>query len=80
VLRKKYLKGIDVSSWIKINDFKFSVASVIWRNLMTAMPILLRWMAWTVDCGKQISLGLDAFVGGNDSVFFHLPLFHIFTI
>jgi ribonuclease HI len=74
VLRKKYLKGIDVPSWIKRNDFKHSVASVIWRNLMTTMPIILRWTAWTVGCGKQISLGMDAFVGGNDRCFLSHPL------
>jgi hypothetical protein len=74
VLRKKYLKGIDVSSWIKRNYFKYFVASVIWRNLMLVMPIILRWTAWTVGCEKQISLGLDAFFGGNDLCFLSSPL------
>jgi len=41
---------------------------------MTTLPIILRWMAWIVGCGKQISLGLDAFVGGNDLCFLSLPL------
>jgi hypothetical protein len=52
---------------------------------MTAMPIILRWMAWTVGCGKQISLGLDAFVGGNDVFSFsplisHLHNMNIFSL
>jgi hypothetical protein len=86
VLRKKYLKGIDVPSWIKRNNFNFPTASIIWRNLMTALPIILRWIAWTVGSGNQISLGLDAFIGGNDLCFLsptlisHIHNLNIFTL
>jgi hypothetical protein len=41
---------------------------------MSTMPIILRWTTWTVGCGKQITLGLDAFVGGNDSCFLSTSL------
>ena len=68
------MKGIDVPSWMRRNDFKYSVASVIWRNLMSVIPIILWWTTWTVGCGKQINLGLDAFVGGNDSCFLSTSL------
>jgi len=36
---------------------------------MSALPIILRWITWSVGNGKLISIGLDAFIGGNDRCF-----------
>jgi hypothetical protein len=34
---------------------------------MNSMPIIKRWLAWLIGCGKQVILGLDPFIGGNAS-------------
>ena len=34
VLKKKYLKGIDLTSWLHKEEYKFPVASIIWKNFM----------------------------------------------
>jgi hypothetical protein len=59
-----------------MNDFNLFVDPFIWRNFMIAMPIILKWTAWTVGCGKQISIGLNAFIGGNYLCFLSSPLIH----
>jgi hypothetical protein len=86
VLKKKYLKGIDLTSWIRKNESKFSVASIIWKNFMNSLPLIKIWLAWSVGSGKQVILGLDPFIGGNalctlsGPLIKHLNNVHIFTL
>jgi hypothetical protein len=76
VLKKKYLKGIDLTSWLRKNECKFPVASIIWKNFMNSLPLIKRWLAWSIGCGKQVILGLDPFIGGNTSFSLSGPLIH----
>jgi hypothetical protein len=86
VLKKKYLKGIDLTSWLHKEEYKFPVASIIWKNFMGSLPIIKRWLAWSIGCGKQIMIGLDPFIGCNasfrlsDSLIQHLNNLHIFSL
>jgi len=65
IMRKKYLKGLDVVTWLKKHTLVFKIASLVWRNLMTTLPIIKRWLTWKVGSGQRILLGMDPFVGGG---------------
>ena len=50
------------------------------------MPIIKRWLAWSIGCGKHVILRLDPFIGGNASfrlsspLIQHLNNLHIFSL
>jgi hypothetical protein len=86
VLKKKYLKGIYLTSWLCKEEYKFQVASFIWKIFMGSLPIIKQWLAWSIGCGKQIMIGLDPFIRCNasfrlsDSLIQHLNNLHIFSL
>jgi len=46
ILRNKYLKGMEVVSWLRKEQCYFHKASIIWRNLLSALPVIKNWIAW----------------------------------
>jgi len=86
VLKKKYLKGIDLTSWLCIEEYKLPVASIILKHFMNLLLVIKRWMAWSIGNGKQVIIGLDPFIGSNDSyritgpLIKHLNKLHIFSL
>jgi hypothetical protein len=86
ILRKKYLKGIDIVSWLRNDVHTMQSSSIIWQNLMHSLPIIKRWLAWEIGTGQCIVLGRDPFIGCNDFYQISTPLLqflnshHIFTL
>lgn len=65
-MRRKYLKGVDVVSWLRSKKhFAFQIASIIWKNILTTLLVVKRWIAWKVGTGTRVLLGLDPFLGGG---------------
>ena len=65
LMRKKYMKGVKVTKWLRKEMEGYSIASLLWRNLITASPIIKGWLAWEVGSGNQIHVGMDPFIGGG---------------
>jgi hypothetical protein len=74
ILNKKYLKGLDLISWLRREEHKFPVASIIWKNFMFSFPIIKRWLAWSIGSGNRVILGYDPFIGCNSSYKLSGPL------
>jgi hypothetical protein len=64
-IKKKYLKGSDVVFWLRLENYKFSVASNFWRNFLSTLPLLKKWLVWSVGNGSQVLIGQDPFVGSG---------------
>ena len=64
-MRRKYFKGDDVVSWLRKKHFALPIASIIWKNILTTLPMVKRWIAWKVGIGTGVILGLDPFLGGG---------------
>jgi len=44
-LSRKYLKGIDIISWLCRDDHKPQGSSIIWKKFMCSLSIIKRWLA-----------------------------------
>jgi hypothetical protein len=60
---KKYLKGVDVIFWLHSGNFKCVVASNFWRNFLSTLSLLKKWLVWSVGLGVRVLVGQDPFVG-----------------
>jgi hypothetical protein len=65
VLCKKYLKGIDLISWLRRDSHPTQGSSIIWKNFMGSLSIIKRWLAWEIGSGTRVVLGRDPFIGCN---------------
>jgi hypothetical protein len=74
VLNKKYLKGVDIISWLRREDHNSQGTSIIWKNYMCSFPIIKRWLAWEIGSGNRVILGHDPFIGCNSSFKLSDPL------
>lgn len=63
ITRKKYLKGVEVVSWLQKKHTSFPSASIIWKNIFYVLPIVKNWVAWKVGSGLRVLLGLVPFIG-----------------
>jgi len=85
-MRRKYLKGLDVVNWLRNDSLVYNIASLVWRNLLTALPVIKQWLTWEVGSGQIILLGLDPFVGGgsfyklSDNLVSSLNSYGIYTL
>jgi hypothetical protein len=62
---KKYLKGEDVTLWLRVEKYKFTVTSNFWRNFIDTILLLKKWLAWSVGNGAWVLIGQDPFVGSG---------------
>jgi hypothetical protein len=76
VLRKKYLKGMDLTSWLRKDVHPTKNTSIIWKNLILSLPIIKRWLAWEIGTGQRTLLGRDPFIGCGDNYQLSTPLLH----
>jgi hypothetical protein len=67
ILKGKYIKGVDLISWIRKGNFKYPIASNFWKNFMSSFHIIKQWLAWQIGNEKQVILGKDPFIGDNSS-------------
>jgi hypothetical protein len=67
---KKYLKGLDIISWLRKDAHSTQNSSIIWQNLMLSLSIIKCWLAWEIGTGQRIILGCDPFIGCLD--YYHL--------
>jgi hypothetical protein len=67
ILKQKYLKGVDLNSWLHKDDCNFLVASIIWIFFMSSMHIIKRWLAWKIGYGKKVIIEKGPFIGDNAS-------------
>jgi len=51
LMRNKYLKGIEVVSWLRKENVPCTKVSIVWRNLLTTLVVIKLWVAWRVDFG-----------------------------
>jgi hypothetical protein len=59
VIRKKYLKGVEVVPWLRKDHLSFSSSSIVWRKLLSALPMIKNWIAWKVGSGVRVLVGMD---------------------
>ena len=76
ILKGKYIKGVDLSSWIRKGNFKYPNASNFWKKFMSSFHIIKQWLAWQIGSKKQIIIGKDPFIGDNSSYNLFVPLIH----
>jgi hypothetical protein len=63
VLKDKYLPHFSVSTWLRYVDPTSRVGSQTWKNLINALPLIVRWLAWKPGNGVDIWIGKDAILG-----------------
>jgi hypothetical protein len=68
------MKGIDLVSWLRREERKFSVYSIIWKNFMFSLHIIKRWLAWSIGSINRFVLGNDPFIVCNSSYNISGPL------
>lgn len=67
VITRKYLKGIDTTSWLRRDFHHTKTPSIFWQNLMLALPMIKRSLAWKVGTGQRVILGRDPYIGCEGS-------------
>jgi hypothetical protein len=70
ILKRKYLKGIDLTSWIHRGIHKSTMGSTIWKHFLCSLPLIKQWLAWQIGSGNQVVIGKDPFIG--DSTYYKL--------
>ena len=70
ILKRKYLKGIDPTSWIHRGIHKSTMGSTIWKHFLCSLPIINQWLAWQIQSGNQVVIGKDPFT--CDSTYYKL--------
>jgi len=86
ILKSKYLKGIDLTSWIRGGIHKSTMASTIWKHFLCSLPLIKQWLAWHIGSGNQVVIGKDPFIGDStyyklsDPLIYSLNTHNIFSI
>jgi hypothetical protein len=74
ILKGKYLKGVDLTSWIRKGNFKFPNASIIWKKIMCSFHVIKQWLASQIGSDNQAIIGKDPFIGVFSSYKLSRPL------
>jgi hypothetical protein len=78
VLKDKYLPHLPVITWLRSAVPSSRVGSQTWKNLLNALPLLVRWLAWKPGNGADILVGKDVILGmGNDAFLSNALIQHL---
>ena len=69
VLKDKYLPHLPVITWLRSTAPSARVGSQTWKNLLNALPLLVRWLSWKPRNGADILVSKDAILGTGDDDF-----------
>ena len=67
VLINKYLKNLLVVAWLRGKNFNSRGVSVIWKGFLLTLPWLGRRLAWQVENGHDVLIGIDPIIGASIS-------------
>jgi len=86
VMKFKYLEGSPMEEWLRLERKCVKGGSIVWKALVSAFPLLRKWIAWKVGTGKKVRIGDDPWLGcqGNfrlsDSLLSNLHSLEIFCL
>jgi hypothetical protein len=80
VITRKYLKGNDPTSWLRRDIHHTKTPSIIWQNLMLALPMIKRWLAWKVGTGQCVILGRDPYIGCEETSNYPTRSYNTYTV
>jgi hypothetical protein len=52
-----------MEDWIRKEVTAFGGASVIWKDLVKAFPLLVKWLVWKVGRGNEVKIGQLSWMG-----------------
>lgn len=55
----KYIKPFTVEEWIRLPTKTYQNASIIWKVVVFAFPLIKDWLVWKVGDGTRMRLGED---------------------
>jgi hypothetical protein len=65
VILKKCLKKKIVTEWLKEGRKNWTSISNIWRALTSLTTIIIDWLVWKPENGRDIIIGVDSMVGSH---------------
>jgi hypothetical protein len=69
ILKDKYLPHFSVSTWFRYADPTSRVGLQTWKNLINVLPLIVRWLAWKLRNGADISIDKYAILGMGSEAF-----------
>jgi hypothetical protein len=63
VVVKKYIESILMETWIRSSQKSLKGASVIWKAIINAFPVIENGLAWKIGNGQHFRLGKDPWSG-----------------
>jgi len=74
----KYFAGSNIEEWIcKPHKYVLS-SSIVWKEIVDCFPMIGKWLAWKIGCGRNIQIGEDPWVGSRGAHKFLEDLISIF--
>lgn len=65
VILQKYIAPVSLEAWIRSHPKTLKGASMIWKAIINAFPLIENGLAWNIGNGNRLRLGLDPW-SGND--------------
>jgi len=67
VVWHKYIAPISIIDWFKNSVRQASGVSVIWKVILKSMEVIRQGLAWKLDNGLQLHIGLDPQPGSENT-------------
>lgn len=74
IVQKKYLRGKDLSFWLRKERIGSSIGSPIWLSLRKIGKFFLVNLIWQFQSRKRILIGRDQFMSGAEVIVVQNPL------
>jgi len=62
--KAKYLKGKTMDEWLRLARRHYPKASLVWKALIKAYHMILKWVSWQVGNGGKVRIGEDPWILG----------------
>lgn len=67
MVKRKYIDPVPLEEWIHSPWKDSTNASVIWKVTIVSFKLVEEGLAWQVGNGEKIRLGIDPWVGCNET-------------
>jgi hypothetical protein len=71
VIKDKYISPESIEEWVRKPIRHSHNASIIWKVVVMAFPLIGNWLVWKIGRGNKVQIGLDPWIGSNDA--YRLP-------
>ena len=61
----KYLKGLSIEDWFRLERKNTHGASIVWKGMEKAFPLVGNWTSWKVSNKRMVKIEEDPWIGAK---------------